>query len=144
MQVFVPYLNPFYTAQALDKRRLNKQIIEARQIFRAMRGPSEPWHNHPIVKMWFRYQFWLSFYLLCLEKYRDGQIEEARALGHNCEMKCNRPEWLTKSLCVQHRRRLFTKDPKNYGQWARYGTSEENWYYTQEGKFLCYINGKRV
>ena len=48
MQIFI-IGSPFETAQALDKRRLNKQIIECRQIMKAINGESEAWANHPCV-----------------------------------------------------------------------------------------------
>lgn len=38
MQVFTPYPEPFKTADCLDSRRLNKQIIECRQILAAIKG----------------------------------------------------------------------------------------------------------
>lgn len=40
MQVFTPYPEPFKTADCLDSRRLNKQIIECRQILAAIKGES--------------------------------------------------------------------------------------------------------
>lgn len=38
MQVFTPYPQPFACADCLDPRRLNKQIIECKQILAAIRG----------------------------------------------------------------------------------------------------------
>lgn len=143
MQVFVPYINPFYVAQCLDKRRLNKQIIECDQILKATANPDGPWGHHPATLMWARYSFWLFCYRMVLEYYRDGKVWQARLLGENCAMICNRPKFLTKSFCVQHRRRLYTKSPELYAQFAKYGTSEENWYYV-DGKLVRYIKGKKI
>ena len=42
MQVFTPYKEPILCAQVLDKKRLNKQIIECQQIIRAIEGNKEP------------------------------------------------------------------------------------------------------
>lgn len=40
MQIFLPSPSCLQTARQLDKRRLNKQIIEAAQILRAIDGES--------------------------------------------------------------------------------------------------------
>ena len=63
MQVFVPYIDPFLTACALDKRRLNKQIIECGQILRAIADEHASWAHHPVVAMWKDYSFWLFNYM---------------------------------------------------------------------------------
>lgn len=46
MQIFLPYKDIYKTAEALDKRRLNKQILECRQILNALYGKSKGWANH--------------------------------------------------------------------------------------------------
>lgn len=51
MQVFTPYKEPILCAQVLDKKMLNKQIIECQQIIRAIEG-NKAWHNHPVVRMY--------------------------------------------------------------------------------------------
>lgn len=143
MQVFVPYVNPFNVACCLDKRRLNKQIIECRQILKSIANPDGPWGHHPIVAMWKGYAFWLSFYMKVLELYRDGDVDRARLLGNECAMLWNKPEFLTRGFCIQHRRRLYTKSPEMYAKFAKYGYSEENWYYIA-GCFVKYKNGKLI
>ena len=52
MQIFLPYKNPFDVAKCLDNRRLNKQIIECRQILAAIDGTSKAWSHHPVVLMY--------------------------------------------------------------------------------------------
>ena len=52
MQVFIPNADPFWTADILDNRRRNKQIIECRQILKAIRGESKAWANHPVTRMY--------------------------------------------------------------------------------------------
>lgn len=51
--------------------------------------------------------------------------------------------FLTEEFQVQHRRRLYTKSLELYPQFAKYGTSEENWYYV-DGKLVRYIKGKMI
>ena len=50
------------TAQALDNRRLNKQIIECQQILDAINGTGKGWFNHPVVHMY------KNHYILCNTK----------------------------------------------------------------------------
>lgn len=54
-----------------------------------------------------------------------------------------RPPFLTEEFCNQHKRRLFTKAPDLYPQFAEFGTSEINWYWSN-GEIVKYINGKRI
>ena len=139
----MPYVNPFHVACCLDRRRLNKQIIECRQILKAIAEPAGPWGHHPVVQMWASHSFWLSFYLKTLELYRDGDVNGACLLGDECSMPCNRPDFLARRFCIQHRRRLYTKSPDLYPQFARYGMSDENWYYVG-GCVVKYKNGKKI
>lgn len=141
MQVFVPYPNPFGVAQCLDKRRLNKQIVECGQILRAIDDPAAPWSHHPVVAMWKPYRDWLWWYRDCLDNYRRGNLQVARDIGLVCFAK--HPAFLTRDFCHQHRRRLYAKDPVYYAEFAEYGISEENWYYV-DGKLVRYIKGKKI
>ena len=54
-----------------------------------------------------------------------------------------RPEFLADAFCDQHKRRLYTKSPNLYPQFASYGTSDENGYVVG-GKLLKCVNGKQV
>lgn len=71
MQVFIVG-SPFETAKALDKRRLNKQIIECGQILDAISGETKAWIKHPCVKMYFNHVKWLEWYTSCLAYYKNG------------------------------------------------------------------------
>ena len=56
-----------------------------------------------------------------------------------------KPEWHTQEYYDQMKRRLYTKNPDYYREWAYLGKSEENWYWSHElQKFIKYVNGKRV
>ncbi len=54
MQTFLPSADYEYSAQTLDNKRLNKQILEGYQIMKILSGASESgaWRNHPAVLMW--------------------------------------------------------------------------------------------
>lgn len=54
-----------------------------------------------------------------------------------------RPHWHTDEYFNQMKRRLFTKNPKHYKQWADLGFSDENWYFV-DGEWRKYVNGKRI
>ena len=72
MNVFIVG-SPLETAKALDKRRLNKQIIECNQIFNAMHG-EKFWRNHPCTLQYMEHEDWLIYYTLCLENYKQGNV----------------------------------------------------------------------
>ena len=54
MQTFVPFDNFIESSKSLDNRRLNKQLLEGRQIYKIIYTDqrSGAWANHPAVKMW--------------------------------------------------------------------------------------------
>lgn len=144
MQIFITG-SPFETAKALDKKRLSKQIIEAKQVLKAVNGESKAWEKHPVVKM---YRdpgavLYLKGYLLILENYRDGKMFMIRFL--NKIIYAIRPDFHTEEYYDQMKRRLYTKDNAHYAQWASLGQSEVNWYYDPEThSWLYYKNKKRT
>ena len=146
MQVFVPYPSPIDTAIAMsnDKLRLRKQIIECDQILKAISGESKAWKNHPVVKMYAERPYnvrWLLHYRDCLQQYLWGN--EGWAYQASIRAEEFRPPFLTDDFGDQHKRRLYTKAPELYPQFAEYGKSEENWYFV-EGRLRRYVNGKEV
>lgn len=145
MQIFIPYPQPIEVARCLDKRRLNKQIIEAKQIISAIvktdRGQVTAWASHPVVKMYRGNTEWLQLYTDCLEYYRDGREDIAIHLSNQAD-RC-RPKWMTEALCNTHKRRLVEKDREFYKKFWLYGISSIN-YYVVDGKVLGYSNGKYI
>ena len=51
-----------YICETLDKKRLNKQKVEANQILKASLGLTKGWVNHPAVLMWKGYSNALKYY----------------------------------------------------------------------------------
>lgn len=154
MQVFIPYSSPLSCAEVLDARRLNKQIIECGQILKAISGESSAWANHPCVLMYKKHKKWLDYYkksLECYKSYKDligidaDEAEHDLALAEEWSDKAEKitPPFMTHTLCIQHRRRLYTKSPQMYPDFEIYGTSDQNWYYVN-GEWLSYVNGKRI
>lgn len=142
MQVFI-IGTPIATARALDRKRLNKQIIECQQILDALNG-AKAWSNHPCVLQYRGYEKWLEHYLSCLTLYKHNVsiVSIHATVCSNLAQLC-KPEWHTTEYFDQMKRRLYTKDPEHYKQWAHLGTSEENWYFVDE-EWRKYINGKRI
>lgn len=114
-------------------------MIECDQILKAISGESQAWKNHPIVKMYAPYKSWLFRYsatLILSDSITEGPFWSKMA-------DRVRPPFLTESFCDQHKRRLYTKAPELYPQFAEYGKSEENWYFV-DGRLKRYVNGKEV
>lgn len=139
MQVFIVG-SPLETAMALDRRRLNKQVIECKQILDALNG-AKAWSNHPCVLQYRESILWLRNYMKCLESYQKGDMVSAELFNGACN--CIRPPFHTGEYFKQMKRRLYTKDKEYYEQWAHLGTSEDNWYFV-EGEWRIYRNGKRI
>lgn len=143
MNVFTPFASPLKTAEAMikDTHRYNKQIIECQQILDAISGKKKGWANHPVVKMYAEHEMWLKEYMRCLECLKNGDLEGM--FGNEIMSSRHTPPFLTTDFCNQHKRRLYTKSPDRYPQFAKYGTSETNWYFV-DGQLKKYENGKLI
>ena len=138
MQVFIVG-SPLETAMALDNRRLNKQIIECKQILDALNG-KKAWSNHPCVLQYRGYEKWLKYYLRVLHNWYVGGVPHQ---FYDDVANKTRPPFHTQEYFDQMKRRLYTKDPVHYAQWAHLGTSEDNWYFV-DYEWRIYRNGKRI
>ena len=151
MQVFIVG-SIFETAQALDKRRLNKQIIECHQILDALNG-AKAWSNHPVVLQYRGYEEWLELYMLCLVQYQkscnksisENEKSDWIHLAHEFSDKAfkHKPPFHNEEFFNQMKRRLFEKNEEYYKQWSYLGKSLENWYFV-DGVMRRYVNGKRI
>lgn len=139
MQVFI-IGTPLETALALDKRRLNKQIIECKQILDALQG-NEAWGRHPAVLQYRGHEQWLRHYMTCLNSVMCGAYDVAKIASNEADEV--RPYWHCKEYYEQMKRRLFEKDEEHYKQWAHLGMSDENWYFVS-GEWKKYANGKKL
>lgn len=145
MQIFTPFADPYLTAEAMinDKPRLRKQVIECSQILDAIDGKKKGWANHPITKMYAEHYYWVHKYQQVLELYLHNDFNLARIIAD--EANEITPPFLTDEFCDNHKRRLYTKAPQRYPQFALYGVSYENWYvvggevkvYRQENKLMA-------
>ena len=140
MNVFV-IGSPLETAKCLDLRRLNKQIIECKQIIKAINGETKAWANHPATLQYKNHMDWLRCYTNCLEEYRSGFIENASVEDQNARKYT--PDWHTEEYITQMKRRLYTKNNNYYCQWKDFGESDTNMYYV-DGVWKYYKNGKQL
>lgn len=139
MQVFIVG-SPLETAKVLDRRRLNKQVIECKQILDALNG-AKAWSNHPCVLQYRGHELWLYDYMRCLMSYRDGRNTIADLFSGACD--CIRPPFHTEEYFNNMKSRLYAKDQVHYAEYAEYGVSDTNMYFV-DGEWRYYKNGKRV
>lgn len=140
MQTFLPYLDFKKCAQVLDRQRLGKQRVEARQILNILSGKDKNsgWKNHPNVKRWKGFEPTLRYYLFCMmeEWAKRGYRNIKTKVNHSFfdpsinfmqtelkwfdgEYKGNKyriilPPWLTTQLVRKHRESLMKKKPDYY------------------------------
>lgn len=115
---FVPYPSIDASLATLDKRRLGKQRVEARQIIHAIEGKTRGWSRHPAVLMWQGYlPFLIAYYNRSLEMWeeRGGR----NVLLHPISPPPDEPEvapwwWGWEPLHESHKASLKRKDPVFY------------------------------
>lgn len=130
MQTFLPYPCFSDSAAAMDDKRLNKQIVEVQQIYKALTVPGYGWQHHPAVKMWrgeeyalLRYGF--SCYLRWQRRnngmtHKSGEYIAAAIVNY---WDCGRtyPSWFGNAkFHASHRAALLYKNFAHYSQfgWA--------------------------
>lgn len=153
MQTFLPYPSFIESAKCLDTKRLGKQRVECKQILIALGygvgehegNPNSRWRNHPAVRMWRGYEFYLADYSIavCNEwAFARGYRDTLRAQFHQL---CTRlgmakdfwraPEWLgMPELHASHRSNLLRKDAAHYGRfgWQEPANLEYVWPVSEE------------
>lgn len=123
MQTFMPFTEFHLSAMALDNKRLNKQRIEAWQIFCALRGDYDrtgAWKNHPAVIMWRGSEQSLVEYGLemCREWSGRGGADKSDLYGRFASVATgwqDPPWWVYyEPVLISHRSNLKRKDPNYY------------------------------
>ena len=131
MQTFVPFADIVDSAQCLDAKRLNKQLLEGRQIYGILASGKRTgaWVNHPAVKMWRNYDMGLYAYLRAVkdECVRRGiqteknwtAIEQMHESNWHRGDKIVMPAWWGDSRVHEsHRNNLYVKDNDFYHSFA--------------------------
>jgi hypothetical protein len=126
MQTFLPYQSFGSSAWCLDDKRLNKQRVEAKQIYLSLTEPSYGWKHHPAVKQWAGYESALACYglAMCYEwKVVRKKGDDADLLGwferlvETPMTTFELPWWLgIQEFHASHRSNLLRKFPEWYSQ----------------------------
>jgi hypothetical protein len=96
MQTFLPSSDYRDSAEILDNKRLNKQILEGYQIMKILSGASESgaWRNHPAVLMWKGAEYSLMEYI-------DQMVYEANNRGIKTEKNVSNLKTLKASFSAR-------------------------------------------
>ena len=143
MQTFLPYSSYARSAAVLDDRRLGKQVVECRQIGRALIRRSAGWTRHPAVLMWDGHLGSLLLYAQAVAdqwQHRDHDgMHRAWAntlLDHEQFIRdpardMAPPPWLGDDrLHLSHRAALHRKAPDRYpAAWKQYATSHPDYFW---------------
>jgi len=129
MQTFLPFDNAQDSAEVLDNLRLNKQLLEGRQIYKILASNQlkGAWVNHPAVKMWRGHDNALFDYLTAIKDeciHRGiNTIKNWNALLEMHEWNWFRganiiypPWWGDERVHQSHRNNLYKKNPDYYPQ----------------------------
>ena len=131
MQTFVPFADFNESAEVLDNKRLNKQLLEGRQIYQILVSGRRTggWVNHPAVKMWRNYDMSFFNYLESVKNecvHRGIQTEKNwNAILDLHEKNWNRgsnivmpPWWNDQRVHESHRNNLYVKDSDHYAMFS--------------------------
>lgn len=131
MQTFVPFTDNAMNAAVLDSRRLNKQLLEGRQVYNilATNKRSGAWVNHPAVKMWRNYDTGLFEYLrhiknecvnrgISTEKNWNALVSMHENNWHRGDKSVMPPWWGDVRVHQSHRNNLYVKDPEYYAEFS--------------------------
>jgi hypothetical protein len=141
MQTFLPYESFAHSAQALDNRRLNKQLVEVQQILKALDDPDYGWQNHPAVEMWRGYRQMLCLYgMACYNEWqarwfrgqRGGKVTHKSGSFIVSQLwpkadRLARPPWLGGPIHATHRAALKHKDPAYYAGFRESAALDYHW-----------------
>ena len=131
MQTFVPFADHKKSASVLDNKRLNKQLLEGRQIYGILSSGKRKgaWVNHPAVLMWRNRENALYSYLEAIKLECDSRgistkknwdvITQMHDANWDRGGKVLMPEWWGDVRVHQsHRNNLYVKDSEYYAQFS--------------------------
>ena len=134
MQTFLPFKNFVDSANALDNKRLNKQVLEGYQILKVLSNddPRAGWRNHPAVKMWRGHENILWQYVMAMVDEAnkrgiktDKNVENLNTLRQSVGNRWGSsfPIWyqnagIMRRVTTTHRANLHIKDPEYYYNFA--------------------------
>ena len=130
---------PADTADDLDSKRFNKQIVECQWIINMAEGKTKP-SNHPAYLMYKDHINWVKKYRDCLVAYKNKDYDLCKQLSSEAELI--KPDFICEELYINFKKRLYSKDPELYKRWSYLGGTEANYYYV-DNHWLKYENGKK-
>jgi hypothetical protein len=119
MQTFLPYESFHESVKALDNKRLGKQRVECLQIWKALKGESKGWRNHPATMMWSGHEYWLWIYWHnCIFEWKARGFKNSIVMPpEDHSSRHAYPTWLgNERFHASHRSNLLRKDPVHYWQ----------------------------
>ena len=121
MQTFLPFVDFKDSALVLDRARLGKQRLEAKQIIMTLEGtlPGRGWKHHPAVKMWTGYTEVLALYgiVMCMEWRRRGYVDNLLSFFavRSPRQDFAAPWWIGyEPFHLSHQSNLVRKLPSHY------------------------------
>lgn len=111
MQVFLPFPDVSKSLIVLDKVRLWKQVLEAKQLLDCIEGRKTGWRNHPVTKMYGRYPKFLIFYFNeALRLWKQTGKTSFEFLSSELIESSDIPEWFgNKEFHLSHQSNLLRK-----------------------------------
>jgi len=138
MQTFVPFEDLDKSAASLDNKRLNKQLLEGRQIYGILSSSKRTgaWVNHPAVKMWRNYDMGLYAYLVAIyeecimrdikaDKNWDAIEKMHESNWHRGDKTVMPAWWGDHRVHESHKFNLYRKDSDHY------------YYFNGSQNFIC-------
>jgi hypothetical protein len=142
MQTFLPFKDFDESAQALDNKRLNKQVLEGYQILKVLSNPDPRagWRNHPAVKMWRGFEHGLLDYVMAMVAEADKRgiktdknLEniEALVMSEGDYWGMGYPAWYhndikMRRITTTHKSNLYRKDSIYYADFVDSVDNKDN------------------
>lgn len=160
MQTFLSEPTFRASAQALDSKRLNKQLLEGRQMLNALAGNQKGFVNHPATLMWKGHEHAFMSYLASVViemaergiEYANNWRECLRIHGEKWygdgRPTNGTPEWFTgeskQRIITTHRANLYLKDPDYYAHYAPEAIEYQQTLDTNPLEMVCCDKRRRV
>src|SRR5690349_8169479 len=117
VNTFLPYSDFQKCAEVLDRLRLGKQRVEAKQIIDTIEQNRKAWRNHPAVNMWRGYTDALKLYFNTIVKewikrgYKNNML-----IYENLPEQVEMPWWMGNTdFHYSHQASLARKNGQFYG-----------------------------
>ena len=130
MQTFLTSYSFVNSAQSLDSKRLNKQVLEAIQLYELCtnrlylsKGFAKPYLNHPACKWWKNQPESLAYYIFCHVNELYNRFGKANKLWEvsiqiadelNYELFTGVPQFLNNEIVESHKSALVYKTECNF------------------------------